>query len=160
MALAFIFPAAAFLKLYATTDEEEDRGGQLPPLVQGQEVGLVEALARQTFSRPPVRYTEASLVKKLEEMGIGRPSTYAPTISTIQERGYVERRGVEAEERLYRVVVLRDGTITDEQRSEKAGGDKAKLFPTDVAGVVTFLLSDAAAYLTGVVVPVNGGMYM
>jgi len=129
-----------FLKLYATTDEDEDAGGQLPPLVQGQEVKLVEALARQTFSRPPARYTEASLVRKLEEMGIGRPSTYAPTISTIQERGYVERRGLPAEERDYRVLVLRDGRVSSEERSEKAGGEKSKLFPTDVAGVVTDFL--------------------
>lgn len=129
-----------FLKLYGSADEEEDAEGKLPPLVQGQAVRLVEALARQTFSRPPTRYTEASLVKKLEEMGIGRPSTYAPTISTIQERGYVEKRGLPAEERRYRVLVLKDGRVSDGERSEKAGGEKAKLFPTDVAGVVTDFL--------------------
>lgn len=129
-----------FLKLYGSADEEEDAEGRLPPLAQGQEVGLVEAIARQTFSRPPTRYAEAGLVKKLEEMGIGRPSTYAPTISTIQERGYVEKRGLPAEDRSYRVLVLREGRVSDEERSEKTGGEKAKLFPTDVAGVVTDFL--------------------
>jgi DNA topoisomerase-1 len=129
-----------FLRLYASADEDEEEDGRLPPLVQGQEVLLVEAVARQTFSRPPTRYTEASLVKKLEELGIGRPSTYAPTVSTIQDRGYVEKRGMPAEDRSYRVLVLKGGGVSEEERSEKAGGEKAKLFPTDVAGVVTDFL--------------------
>src|SRR5690606_32565375 len=94
-----------FLKVYieSTDDEEgeEDQKGMLPPLEVNQKLNLDILKARESFSRPPARYTEASLVKKLEEMGIGRPSTYAPTISTIQKRGYVVKEFREGKERKY-----------------------------------------------------------
>ncbi len=122
-----------FLAVYGDSDADEKA---LPPLKQGQELVPQEILARQSFTRSPARYTEASLVKRLEELGIGRPSTYAPTISTIQTRGYVEKRSEEGREREYRVLVLRAGEIEAGTRTEKVGGGKAKLFPTDVAGVV------------------------
>ena len=127
-----------FLAVYGDGDGDEKA---LPPLKQGQELIPREILARQSFTRSPARYTEAALVKRLEELGIGRPSTYAPTISTIQTRGYVEKRSEEGREREYRVLVLRAGGIEAGTRTEKVGGGKAKLFPTDVAGVVIdFLL--------------------
>jgi DNA topoisomerase-1 len=122
-----------FLAAYGDGDADEKA---LPPLKQGQELVPREILARQSFTRSPARYTEASLVKRLEELGIGRPSTYAPTISTIQTRGYVEKRSEEGREREYRVLVLRAGEIEAGTRTEKVGAGKAKLFPTDVAGVV------------------------
>jgi len=130
-----LFPG--FLKV--CPDAGPDAKG-LPPLEQGQELKPVEVLARETFSRPPARFTEASLVKRLEELGIGRPSTYAPTISTIQDRGYVEKGTREGEERKYRVLLLKDGQVMTETRTEKTGADKGKLVPTDVAGVVTDFL--------------------
>ncbi len=127
-----------FLAVYGDGDGEEKA---LPSLKQGQELTPQEILARQSFTRSPARYTEAALVKRLEELGIGRPSTYAPTISTIQDRGYVEKRSEEGRERSYRVLVLRGGEIEAGERTEKVGAGKAKLFPTDVAGVVIdFLL--------------------
>ncbi len=127
-----------FLAAYGDGDADEKA---LPPLKQGQELAPQEILARQSFTRSPARYTEASLVKRLEELGIGRPSTYAPTISTIQTRGYVEKRSEEGRDREYRVLVLRAGEIEAGMRTEKVGAEKAKLFPTDVAGVVIdFLL--------------------
>jgi len=127
-----------FLKLYGA--DSSDGEGMLPSIDHGQALEPVEIVARQSFSRPPARYTEASLVRRLEELGIGRPSTYAPTISTIQDRGYVEKRGQEGVERRYRVLVLRDRQVTGEDRVETVGAEKAKLFPTDVAGVVTDFL--------------------
>src|SRR6185369_2449463 len=105
-----------FLKVYFESqdeDEDDDEGGKvLPPLKVGQELDLNELSATQTFSRHAARYTEASLVKKLEELGIGRPSTYAPTISTIQKRGYVVKEVREGVERKYNIHVLADNTIT------------------------------------------------
>jgi DNA topoisomerase-1 len=97
-------------------------------------------LATQRYTRPAARYTEASLVKKLEEMGIGRPSTYAPTISTIQKRGYVEKDSREGKERPYQVLTLKNGHITTQTKTEITGAEKAKLFPTDMAMVVNDFL--------------------
>ena len=127
-----------FLRVYGGDDDGEEK--MLPPLAAGDPLELVEARARETFTRPPARYTEASLVKRLEELGIGRPSTYAPTISTIQDRGYVTRETRAGTERPYRELVLRGGRLTEETLTETTGAEKAKLFPTDVAGVVTDFL--------------------
>jgi DNA topoisomerase-1 len=129
-----------FLAVYDAGNDDEEDNRELPPIENGQRLEPVEVTARQSFSRPPARYTEASLVKKLEELGIGRPSTYAPTISTIQDRGYVEKRSQDGRERTYRVLTLRDGTVGTETRTETTGAEKAKLFPTDVAGLVTEFL--------------------
>src|SRR5690606_19348386 len=96
-----------FLKVYMESkddDDEEDNAGMLPPLAVGQHLPLVSLTATERFSRAAPRYTEASLVKKLEELGIGRPSTYAPTITTIQQRGYVERKDKEGTPRSYRIL--------------------------------------------------------
>ena len=133
-----------FLKVYGE-DRDEDQPeepseGMLPPMTVGQSLPLVELRATERFSRPQPRYTEASLVKKLEELGIGRPSTYAPTISTIQKREYVEKRDKEGTPRAYRVLVLKDDAITKREESENTGAEKAKLFPTDLGLVVTDFL--------------------
>ncbi|RNI25012.1 type I DNA topoisomerase [Rufibacter latericius] len=136
-----------FLKVYTeSTDDDEvaddDVKGMLPPLSEGQALNLQRLQATERYSRPAPRYTEASLVKKLEEMGIGRPSTYAPTISTIQKRGYVEKDNREGKERAYNVLTLENGQISTQKKTEMAGAEKAKLFPTDIAMVVTdFLVS-------------------
>ncbi|HTJ10925.1 MAG TPA: type I DNA topoisomerase [Dinghuibacter sp.] len=136
-----------FLKVYMEDRDEEDMGeeedteGMLPPLVVGQEPTFKEMKATERFSRPSPRYTEASLVKKLEELGIGRPSTYAPTISTVQKRGYVERRDKEGIKRDYRVLLLARDAITKETLQENTGAEKSKLFPTDLGLVVTDFLN-------------------
>ena len=134
-----------FLKVYIESrdDEEaadEDVKGMLPPLSIGQQINLRQMLATQRYSRPAARYTEASLVKKLEEMGIGRPSTYAPTISTIQKRGYVEKDSREGKERPYQVLTLKNDQISSQTKKEITGAEKAKLFPTDMAMVVNDFL--------------------
>jgi DNA topoisomerase I len=133
-----------FLKVYREDkdeDEQEDQSeGMLPPMTVGQLLPLSELRATERFSRPQPRYTEASLVKKLEELGIGRPSTYAPTISTIQKREYVEKRDKEGTPRPYRVLVLKDDLISKREESENTGAEKAKLFPTDLGLVVTDFL--------------------
>ena len=105
----------------------------LPPIKVGEELKLDSLEARQTFSKPTLRYSEASLVRKLEELGIGRPSTYAPTISTIQSRGYVEKGDVEGVERKYRLLKLSGGRISSSEETEIAGNDKGKLLPTALA---------------------------
>ena len=133
-----------FLKVYleSTDDEKEDEENKemLPPLSVGQELNLVKMKAVQRFTRHPARYTEASLVKKLEEMGIGRPSTYAPTISTIQKRGYVLKEHRDGKERQYQELILADNEVNTHTRTEITGAEKAKLFPTDVARIVTDFL--------------------
>jgi DNA topoisomerase-1 len=134
-----------FLKVYIeSTDEEndEENGSILPPLSIGQALNLKSMLAKQGFSRHPARYTEASLVKKLEEMGIGRPSTYAPTISTIQKRNYVEKDEREGKERISIECKLADGNIQREEVVEITGAEKNKLFPTNTAMVVNDFLVD------------------
>lgn len=134
-----------FLKVYleSTDEEEEEQEGILPILKTGESVKSNDIIATQRFTRPQARYTEASLVKKLEELGIGRPSTYAPTISTIQNRGYVERSNFEGEERNYQQLTLSNGIVKQKTLSEKVGADKGKLVPTDIGMVVNdFLVSN------------------
>jgi DNA topoisomerase-1 len=136
-----------FLKVYMEDrdedeiDEEESAEGMLPPLTVGQDLPLREMRAIERFTRPAPRYTEASLVKKLEELGIGRPSTYAPTISTILKRGYVEKRDKEGVKRDFRILKLKDNAITEETQQENTGAEKSKLFPTDLGLVVTDFLN-------------------
>jgi DNA topoisomerase-1 len=132
-----------FLKVYIeSTDNEDDEEnkGMLPPLSVGQALGLNQMKATQRFSRPAPRYTEASLVKKLEELGIGRPSTYAPTISTVQKRGYVLKEDREGKERLYNEFTLQQNQIKPVTHKEITGAEKSKLFPTDVAMIVNDFL--------------------
>jgi DNA topoisomerase-1 len=112
----------------------------LPPLTVGQNLDLQEMRATERFTRPAPRYTEASLVKKLEELGIGRPSTYAPTISTIQQRGYVEKREKECVKREFEILSLKNDEITERKDSENTGAERNKLFPTDLGMVVTDFL--------------------
>jgi DNA topoisomerase-1 len=135
-----------FLKVYREgkdedeEEEEENNESMLPPITVGQSLTLKEMIAMEGFTRPPARYTEASLVKKLEELGIGRPSTYAPTISTILKRTYVEKRDKEGIERNYRVLSLANDVIKKKQESETTGTEKSKLFPSDLGLVVTDFL--------------------
>lgn len=135
-----------FLKVYNEgkdeddENEEENTEGMLPPLEINQTVELNELIATERFTRPQSRYTEASLVKKLEELGIGRPSTYAPTISTIIKRGYVEKRDKEGIKRDYRIVKLSQDKLTKTVETENTGAEKSKLFPTDLGTVVTDFL--------------------
>lgn len=127
-----------FLKVYNLDDDAKE--GQLPPLKVGQVLKLGKLTVRQSFSRPPARYNEASLVRTLEEMGIGRPSTYAPTIDTIQQRGYVVKEDREGRQRDYRQLALIEGGIEATTLTETTGTEKNKLFPTDIAGIVTSFL--------------------
>jgi DNA topoisomerase-1 len=134
-----------FLKVYREDKDEDDlaeeaQEGMLPPLAVGQQLPLKEMKAIERFSRPAPRYTEASLVKKLEELGIGRPSTYAPTISTILKRGYVEKRDKDGMKRDYRVFILENGQVKKIVEKENTGAEKSKLFPTDLGLVVTDFL--------------------
>ena len=133
-----------FLKVYreSTDDEEqqEESGHLLPPLQEGQELTRREITATERFSLGPLRYTEASLVHKLEELGIGRPSTYAPTISTIQQREYVQKGDKKGEERQYTIDTLKGRQVTQKVRTEMAGSDKGKLMPTDIGLVVNDFL--------------------
>ncbi|MEW2921316.1 type I DNA topoisomerase [Muricauda sp. ANG21] len=135
-----------FLKVYleGTDDEDsaEEQEGMLPAMKVGEALQNVFISATERFTRPPYRYTEASLVKKLEELGIGRPSTYAPTISTIQNRGYVEKGSVEGSERNYLQLILEEGKLAEKKLSEMVGSDKGKLVPTDIGMIVNdFLVS-------------------
>jgi DNA topoisomerase-1 len=132
-----------FLKVYAESgddEDEEENSKTLPPLTIGQVLQLDEMVAKQVFSRHPPRYTEASLVKKLEEMGIGRPSTYAPTITTVQKRGYVVKEIREGVERKYNVYTLKDNKVEKREDSEITGAEKNKLFPTNTAMIVNDFL--------------------
>ena len=131
-----------FLKVYleSTDDEEEEQEGMLPNLKKGEVLADRYITATERFTRPLPRYTEASLVKKLEELGIGRPSTYAPTISTIQNRGYVERSTLEGEVRPYHQLTLAGNIITPKTLNERVGADKGKLIPTDIGSVVNDFL--------------------
>ena len=135
-----------FLKVYleSTDDETADSTpkGMLPPLNIGQQLSLDNVTATERFTHHPARYTEASLVKKLEELGIGRPSTYAPTISTIQKRGYVVKEDRDGKERNYRVLTLAKNEITQNTATETTGNERNKLFPTDIGIVVNDFLVD------------------
>jgi phage tail-like protein len=127
-----------FLRLEEKTEQQED--GILPPVNKGDELALQDAAATETLSRGPARYTEASLVRQLEEMGIGRPSTYAPTISTIQDRGYVIKGDIPGEERELLELRLISGAVTEEKKPSTVGADKNKLLPTTTGNVVTDFL--------------------
>lgn len=132
-----------FLKLYMeSTDDEnlEDDESMLPPLKQGQKLQLKDIIASERFSLHPPRYTEASLVRKLEELGIGRPSTYAPTITTIVKRGYIVKEDREGKERNYSVLTFKNGQISDEIKTETYGAEKKKMFPSDIGTIVTDFL--------------------
>lgn len=135
-----------FLKVYMEfTDDESDAEGNdkmLPALAKGDVLALSSVTATERFSQAPARYTEASLVRKLEELGIGRPSTYAPTISTIQQREYVEKGDRKGTERKYRMLTLHDGKIESGEKTELTGADKGKLLPTDIGVVVNDFLTE------------------
>ncbi len=145
-----------FLKVYMESDDDENEAvaddaadnAMLPPLAKGQSLELKEMNATERYTRPPSRYTEASLVKKLEELGIGRPSTYAPTISTIQNRGYVVKEDRDGKPRNYQVLTLKDAAVTAKTLTEVTGTERAKLFPTDIGAVVNDFL---VAHFKGIV---------
>lgn len=131
-----------FLKVYLEGHDEEDeeQEGMLPALTVGEKLSGNYITATERFSKPPARYTEASLVKKLEELGIGRPSTYAPTISTIINRNYVEKGNSEGKEQSYIQLILEGTEIKSKQLKEKVGSDKGKLVPTDIGMIVNDFL--------------------
>jgi len=131
-----------FLKVYleGNDNEEEEEDGMLPAMQVNDSVSNKYITATERFTRPPYRFTEASLVKRLEELGIGRPSTYAPTISTIQNRNYVEKGQIEGVERNYCQLLLEDDNLKDATLTEKVGSDKGKLIPTDVGIIVNDFL--------------------
>ena len=131
-----------FLKVYleGTDDEDTEQEGMLPTLKVNENLLNRYITATERYTRPPARYTEAALVKKLEELGIGRPSTYAPTISTIQNRKYVEKGTVEGEPRNYAQLILESNNVSEKQLTEKVGSDKGKLVPTDIGRIVTDFL--------------------
>ena len=134
-----------FLKLYleGVDDPSEEDQSLLPGMKQDEAVHAKRVVATQRYSRPPYRYSEASLVKKLEELGIGRPSTYAPTISTVLNRKYVAKGTHEGEERSYKQLVLQDNKLTSVNQSEKTGSQKGKLVPTDIGFLVNdFLINN------------------
>lgn len=130
-----------FLKVYIEgRDEDDDEENLLPPLKQGQKLGMKEIIAKETFARPKPRYTEATLVRKLEEEGIGRPSTYAPTISTIQDREYVIKADIEGSTRKITQLSLRGRDIQHEEIDENFGADRNKLIPTPMGELTTDFL--------------------
>ena len=136
-----------FLKVYRESTDEEENNDELshvlPPMTKGEELTRREIQATERYSQGPIRYTEASLVKKLEELGIGRPSTYAPTISTIQQREYVQKGDKKGEDRSFAVITLKGKQITQKTRKETVGSDKGKLLPTDIGIVVNdFLMTN------------------
>ncbi|MEG1573638.1 MAG: type I DNA topoisomerase, partial [Bacteroidales bacterium] len=135
-----------FLHLYMeSSDEDTENDGNdnmLPPMAVGDRLGLISAEATERFSMAPPRYSEASLVHKLEELGIGRPSTYAPTISTIQQRDYVERGTRTGEKRTYNIISLKKGKISSSSKNENVGSEKGKLVPTDIGMVVNDYLTE------------------
>ena len=139
-----------FLKVYleGTDEEDEEAQGILPAVSIGDTLALNSLQSVQRFSRPPARYTEASLVKKLEELGIGRPSTYAPTISTVQSRGYVEKGTDEGKKRTYLELHLVERSIEKKQCTEQMGANKGKLVPTDIGAIVNdFLVANFESVL-------------
>lgn len=137
-----------FLKVYmesvddddVNTNDDDADNKMLPALSEKQALNLDEIKAVERFSRPPARYTEASLVKKLEELGIGRPSTYAPTIATVQNRGYVVKEDREGKQRIYRVLKIDQQKVVQESLTEQTGVEKSKLFPTDIGSLVNDFL--------------------
>jgi len=135
-----------FLKVYTESTDQENGDEEryvIPPVVKGMPLSYDSITATQKYTSPPPRYTEASLVKKLEELGIGRPSTYAPTISTIQNRGYVSREDRSGEKRQIKIISLNNGELASTTKTEIAGKEKSKLFPLDIGMIVNdFLLEN------------------
>lgn len=133
-----------FLQVYreSTDDEAESDAAVLPAVHVGDELTANEIVATERFTQHPPRFTEASLVRKLEELGIGRPSTYAPTISTIQQRGYVEKGNKSGTQRIYGIMTLKNGKITAKEGKETVGAEKSKLMPTDIGIVVNDFLME------------------
>ena len=136
-----------FLRVYIESTDDDDRrqdgeGKMLPPLTEGEVLPLLNITATERFTQRPARYSEASLVRKMEELGIGRPSTYAPTISTIQNREYVEKGDKEGTVRQYNVLYLENGQISDTTLEEITGADRAKLMPTDIGIIVNDFLTE------------------
>jgi DNA topoisomerase-1 len=131
-----------FMRVYiqSTDDETEQTGSVLPQMKEGAELAKVQVEAQETFTRAPFRYTEASLVKRMEELGIGRPSTYATIIETIQNRHYVERGNVQGRKRDYNVLTLKSGHLSDRTRTETYGHDTQKLLPTDLGRITNDFL--------------------
>jgi DNA topoisomerase-1 len=132
-----------FLKVYAESTDQENNDEEryvIPPVKKGMPLTSDNITATQKYTSPPPRYTEASLVKKLEELGIGRPSTYAPTISTIQNRGYVSREDRPGEKRQIKIFTLHKGKIASAVKTEVAGKEKSKLFPQDIGMIVNDFL--------------------
>jgi DNA topoisomerase-1 len=133
-----------FLKVYMESfddDRAEDTAAILPPIEVGTSLDLEKMEAQQRYTRHPLRYTEASLVKKMEELGIGRPSTYAPTISTIQKREYVTKGDVKGEPQNYQIITLKNNKISDKMGKENYGAEKGKLLPTDIGILVNKFLT-------------------
>jgi DNA topoisomerase-1 len=134
-----------FLTVYSESSDQETGDEEryvIPPVVKGMPLTYDNITATQKYTTPPPRYTEASLVKKLEELGIGRPSTYAPTISTIQNRGYVAREDRPGEKRQIKVISLLKGKVTSTEKTEIAGKEKSKLFPQDIGMIVNDFLME------------------
>jgi DNA topoisomerase-1 len=132
-----------FLKVYAESSDQENTDEDryvIPPVTKGMPLSYNDITATQKFTMPPPRYTEASLVKKLEELGIGRPSTYAPTISTIQNRGYVSREDRPGEKRQIKIITLHQGKFANSNKTEITGKEKSKLFPQDIGMIVNDFL--------------------
>ena len=135
-----------FLRVYMESsddDKEQERTLLLPPVKTNDMLNMTQIVAQERFTQRPARYAEASLVRKLEELGIGRPSTYAPTISTIQNRGYVEKGDKSGEKRKYTLLILQKNNIKEEIKEETVGAEKAKLFPTDIGAVVNDYLLES-----------------
>ena len=131
-----------FMKVYleGKDDNSEQEEGVLPKLVLKENLDISEIVASEQFSRPPARYAEASLVKKMEELGIGRPSTYAATITTIQKRGYIENESRDGVERISQLITFKNGALTKSEKTSIVGAEKKKLFPTDIGVLVTNFL--------------------
>ena len=128
------------IKKKGSDDEDVEQEGMLPAMKTNETLHNNYITATERYTRPPYRYTEASLVKQLEELGIGRPSTYAPTISTIQNRNYVEKGTVDGVERAYKQLVLEANKVEEKDLVERVGSDKGKLVPTDIGMIVTDFL--------------------
>lgn len=146
VAIGEVLKFDGFLRVYLESQDEEsdteNNSKMLPPIHINENLTISEIEATERFTQRPARYTEASLVRKLEELGIGRPSTYAPTISTIQQREYIEKGDREGKERSYNILTLKNNQITDKTKTEITGTEKAKLLPTDIGIVVTDFLTE------------------
>lgn len=143
IAQAEVIKFDGFLKVYRESSDDNGQNGQdtiIPPVKKGMPLGYDSITAQEKYTSPPPRYTEASLVKKMEELGIGRPSTYAPVISTIQNRGYVAREDRPGEPRKINILILKDGKLRKSDKTEMAGSEKSKMFPKDIGIIVNDFL--------------------